>query len=54
MNIFWASNIGNLFIQSPTGATDPGGASAGAIYFNTTTHKLKVFNGSTWETITSI
>ena len=33
---------------------DPSGAEAGDIYYNSTTNKLKVYNGTAWETITSI
>jgi hypothetical protein len=34
-------------------ASDPSGAQAGDVYYNSTTNKLKVYNGTTWETITS-
>ena len=34
-------------------ASDPAVASEGEIYFNTASNKLKVYNGSGWETITS-
>ena len=34
-------------------ASDPSGAEAGDVYYNSTTNKLKVYNGTTWETITS-
>lgn len=33
-------------------AADPAGA-AGKVYYNTVSNKLKVYNGTTWETITS-
>ena len=35
-------------------ASDPSGAQAGDVYYNSTTNKLKVYNGTTWETITSL
>ena len=35
-------------------AADPSGAEAGDVYYNSTTNKLKVYNGTAWETITSI
>jgi hypothetical protein len=35
-------------------ASDPSGAEAGDVYYNSTTNKLKVYNGTAWETITSL
>lgn len=35
-------------------AADPGTASAGDIYFNTTLNKIKVYSGTAWETVTSV
>lgn len=35
-------------------ASDPSGAVKGDMYFNGTTNKLKVYNGTTWETVTSV
>lgn len=35
-------------------ASNPIGPTAGQIQYNTTTNKLQVFNGTTWETITSL
>lgn len=35
-------------------AADPGTALAGDCYFNTTLNKIKVYNGTTWETVTSV
>jgi hypothetical protein len=35
-------------------ASDPSGAQAGDVYYNSTTNKLKVYNGTAWETITSL
>lgn len=35
-------------------AADPGTALAGDTYYNTVLNKLKVYNGTTWETITSV
>jgi hypothetical protein len=43
----------NLFLQLPTGASDPVGVAAGSVYYNTVSNKVKLYNGSTWETITS-
>lgn len=42
---------GNLILSSS--ATDPASAAPGMIYFNTATNKLKFYNGTAWETITS-
>lgn len=33
--------------------TDPASPVPGSIYFNTTTNKIKVYNGVSWETVTS-
>lgn len=33
----------------PSLSADPASASAGDIYFNTSTNKLRVYNGSTWD-----
>lgn len=44
---------GSLFVTMPSGSSDPSGAPAGAVYFNTGSNKLKMFNGTSWETITS-
>ena len=30
-------------------ASDPAGAAAGDVYYNTTTNKLKCYNGTTWN-----
>jgi hypothetical protein len=35
-------------------AADPSGAEAGDVYYNSTTNKLKMYNGTAWETITSL
>jgi hypothetical protein len=43
--------IGNLRIGNL--AADPATPSAGTIYYNTVTNKLKFYNGSTWEVVTS-
>jgi hypothetical protein len=34
-------------------SADPSGAQEGDMYYNSVSHKLKVFTGSVWETITS-
>lgn len=44
----------NKVITNYSLAADPGTASAGDMYFNTTLNKLKIYNGTTWETVTSI
>lgn len=47
--------LGGLTVVMTTHTVDPTGTiQAGAMYFNTTVHKLKVYNGTTWETITSV
>lgn len=35
-------------------AADPAGAVAGQVYYNTVLNKIKMYNGTTWETVTSI
>lgn len=35
-------------------AADPGSPVQGQLYFNTTVNKIKVYNGTTWETVTSV
>ncbi len=40
-------------LATPNLSADPAGATKGDFYFNSTTNKLKVFNGTAWETITS-
>jgi len=42
------------FLQLPTAAADPGGVAAGSIYYNTVSNKIKMYNGATWETVTSV
>jgi hypothetical protein len=58
--IFGTNNVERVRIKA-TGqmrfvplASDPSGAEAGDVYYNSTTNKLKVYNGTTWETITSL
>lgn len=41
-------------VLMPLQSSDPVDLGAGSVYYNTTTNKLKVFNGTTWETVTSI
>ncbi|MBI2304691.1 MAG: hypothetical protein HYU86_08110 [Chloroflexi bacterium] len=43
---------GKLF-RAGTAAAAPASPSAGDIYFDTAAGKLKVYNGTTWETVTS-
>ena len=35
----------------PTGASDPGTAEAGDLYFNTTDNKVKVYDGTAWSEV---
>jgi len=48
--------IDALFLTLPRQTSDPAHASlvAGAVYYNTTTNKIKMYNGATWETVTSV
>lgn len=48
-------SIDALALNAPRHAADPVGAgiTGGSIYYNTSINKLKMYNGSTWETITS-
>ncbi len=48
--------IDTLFMIAPKNSADPTstGLTAGAVYYNTGTNKLKMYNGVTWETITSV
>jgi len=39
------------FITIPTSATDPSGAVAGSMYYNTSSQNLKVYNGTRWGLI---
>jgi hypothetical protein len=42
-------------LKCPRLAADPtGDLIGGDVYYNTTTNKLKLYNGTTWETITSV
>ena len=41
----WKSDRAGL----PTGTSDPGSASAGDMYFNTDTSKVKFYNGTSWS-----
>lgn len=38
----------------PNSASDPTPVVAGDIYYNTVSNKIKMYNGATWETVTSI
>ena len=38
-------------IKLPVGTSDPGTAEAGDIYLNTTSSKIRVYNGSTWSNL---
>ena len=35
----------------PTGTSDPGSASGGDMYFNTSTNKVRVYDGSSWNDV---
>ena len=39
-------------VTFPSIPVDPTGVTAGTVYFNTGTGKLKVYNGTAWRTIT--
>ena len=39
-------------ITPPALSSDPSGGTAGSIYYNTVASALKIYNGSTWSTIT--
>lgn len=41
------------FIRFYNNSSDPAGAIAGDVYYNSISNKLKLYNGVTWETITS-
>ena len=45
-----------LFAFLPKQSADPvsGGLSSGAAYYNTTSNKIKMYNGTAWETVTSV
>jgi hypothetical protein len=43
-----------LSFRPPVHNSDPGSAAAGDIYYNSTLNKLKVYNGTAWETVTSV
>ena len=38
-------------IGVPNRSSDPSPASAGDVYFNTSTNKLKVYNGTAWVNV---
>ena len=40
-------------IALPSNSADPSPAAAGDMYYNTTSNKMKFYNGATWETIVS-
>lgn len=47
------SNVGG-FLHFFNSTSDPAGGTKGDAYFNSTSNKLKIYNGTTWETVTSI
>lgn len=40
-------NVSAAFLRMPTGSSDPAGVE-GAMYFNVSTHKLRLFDGTSW------
>lgn len=42
---------GHGYMSIPSAASDPTGAPWGALYFNTTTNKLKTLDGGTWRAL---
>lgn len=46
------TSLGSLVLSNK--ATDPTVVYPGSIYFNTTINKIKVYNGTSWETVTSV
>lgn len=49
-------NMAAAFLLLPKASADPTNAAlvSGAIYYNTSTNKIKMYNGTTWETVTSV
>jgi hypothetical protein len=49
-------NCDALFMLLPKQSADPthGSLVSGAVYYNTTSNKIKMYNGATWETVTSV
>ncbi len=43
--------LDTLYAILPTGTTDPAGVE-GACYYNTSSHVMKIYNGSAWKTVT--
>ena len=47
------SSTGTIFegdrTKLPTGTSDPGTAEAGDMYFNTSTSKVRIYDGSSWS-----
>ena len=38
-------------VRLPVGTSDPGTAEAGDIYLNTTSNRIRTYNGSTWSNL---
>jgi hypothetical protein len=47
------TSTNNSFLKLPTDTADPPGASAGAIYWNTSFGALRVYDGTGWQTVSS-
>lgn len=46
-------SFSSMAMQMYSASSDPGSPVAGQVYYNSTSNKLKFYNGSAWETITS-
>lgn len=44
----------SLYAILPLGSADPAGAPEGSLYYNTSTHAIKIYNGTTWQTVTAV
>jgi hypothetical protein len=45
--------LNGLPITLPTATSDPGSASAGDTYYNSTSHAIRFYNGSAWSSVSS-
>ena len=46
-----AIRLNALFVKVPTATADPSGATGGELYFNTSTSKLRLYDGSAWVSL---